>query len=413
MELHLLYRLALTGLLFVLAGCMGSLSPARALPEQVGPHPVGVTTIRVADESRDRNLAVEVWYPADHVDSAVEPAVYQVQAMGGTVARLRSPAKAQREIAPWRDAGPRPVVLLSHGSGSNRYASSTLAEVLASNGYIVAAPDHDGHTTSDEIWGISENDRAQSAYDRPLDLSRVLDALERPEANGDRLLDGLADMSRVAVAGHSFGGRTALAMVGARFDIERQTRECQRHPNDRLCYTLPIFSPHGDAGRYRYRDDRVKAAFLIAPAGFEFYRADGIAEVDVPVLVVGAKLDRNTPYAEKSQPIFNSLKTSHYLLGLENAGHLTATDVCTIIDSIGFLARAAGGDDAKDGCGESYMPPGQALDLLSNAALAFLDVHLYNDGSAAAVARLDSALHTGDKSRIATGDQKLIPAQTF
>jgi predicted dienelactone hydrolase len=406
----LLYRLALTGLLFVLAGCMGSLSSAAPpVPQAVGTHPVGVTTIRVFDPSRDRSLAVEVWYPADHVDSAVEPAVYQVQAMGGTVARLRSPANAQREVAPWRDGGPRPVVLLSHGAGSNRYASSTLAEVLASNGYLVAAPDHDGHTTSDEVWGISESDRAQSAYDRPLDLSRVLDALERPNANGNALLDNLADMTRVAVAGHSFGGRTALAMVGARFDVERQARECKKHPDHQLCYTLPVFVPHAEKGHYRYVDKRVKAAFLIAPAGFEFYREDGVAEVDVPVLVVGAKLDRNTPFKEKSQPIFNSLKTSHYLLGLEDAGHLTPTDVCAIIDSTGFIGKMAGGDDAKDGCGKGYMPTAQALELVSDAALAFLDVHLYNDENA--MARLETALNTADESRIATATE--TPTQTF
>ncbi|MBL8744089.1 MAG: hypothetical protein JNK04_23440 [Myxococcales bacterium] len=155
----------------------------------------------------------------------------------------------------------------------------------------------------------------------------------------------------------------------------------------------------------------MKAAFLIAPAGFEFYREDGIGEVDAPVLVVGAKLDRNTPFKEKSQPIFDALKTSHYMLGLERAGHLTATDVCTIIDSIGFLAKATGGDDAKDGCGEGYMPTTEALDIVSNAALAFLDVHLYNDESA--LARLEAALHSGDASRIAVLGPGQAPAKTF
>jgi len=393
----LLNRLVFAGMLSSIVGCMGSLSPARPAAEAMGAHPVGVTTIRVADESRERNLAVEVWYPADHDDSEVDPAVYEVQAMGGTVARLRS--KAQREVAPWRDGGPRPVILLSHGAGSNRFGSSSLAEVLASNGYLVAAPDHDGQTTADKFWGISERERAQSAYDRPLDLSRVLDALERRPAIGDHLLDGLADMSKVAVGGHSFGGRTALAMVGARFDVERQQRECAAHPQDQLCYTLPIFAPHANAGRYRYRDDRVKAAFLIAPAGFEFYRSDGIEQVDAPVLVVGAKRDRKMPYAVRHKPIFDALKPDHYLLGLEDAGHLTATDVCAIIDSIGFLAKATGGDDVKDGCGEGYMPTGEALELVSNAALAFLDVHLYND--AGAVARLEVALNAAAPKHIA------------
>src|SRR6185503_10101254 len=122
-------------------------------------------------------LKVEVWYPAAErsTDAAV---VYRARAMGSTAARLRSALGAHRNAKPRLQDGPYPVVLLSHGAGSTRFANVTLAEVLASNGYIVAAPDHQGHTMADKVFGIDNEERAQSALDRPIDLSRVLDALE-------------------------------------------------------------------------------------------------------------------------------------------------------------------------------------------------------------------------------------------
>ena len=385
--------------LICLSGCFGRLGPATAAPDTVGNHAVGVTSISVKDSSRDRELDVEIWYPAAH-HTAAKPVVYEVEALGASVARLRSPTGAQRDVPALRKGGPRPVILLSHGAGSSRFANVSLSEILASHGYIVAAPDHDGHTTADQVWGISDTERAQSAYDRPLDLSRVLDGLEARSAGGDPLLGGLVDSDRIAVAGHSFGGRTALALVGAEFDLGRQRKECAAADDDRRCLALPVFAPFATNDAYRYRDERVKAALLIAPAGFEFYRAEGVAKVDAPVLVVGARRDQVTPFAERHQPLIESLESQHFMLDLENAGHLTATDVCDIVESIGFLGKTFGGSAARDGCGEGFMPTRQALDMVSNASLAFLDVFV--NGNETAMARLDAALGRPRGEKVAT-----------
>ena len=80
------------------AGCMGSLGSEPATPQTLGPRAVGVTTMRVEDETRDRDLMVEVWYPAAQRSSSA-PVVYSVAAMGTTVARLRSIAGAHRDAA--------------------------------------------------------------------------------------------------------------------------------------------------------------------------------------------------------------------------------------------------------------------------------------------------------------------------
>ena len=381
------------------AGCIGWVDSTASPPDSAGAQPIGVTRFSVSDASRARRLTVEAWYPASRSNASRE--IYEVKAAGMAVARLRSALGAVRNAAPDRSEGRRPVILLSHGAGSTRFGNATFAEVLASHGYIVAAPDHAGHTTADKVGGIDDDDRAQSALDRPIDLSRVLDELIRRGDSDDPIFGGLVDMDRVAVAGHSFGGRTALAIVGARFDGRRQAVECRDADVDRRCRALPVF---GETA-YRYRDDRVKAAFLIAPAGFAFYRADGVRQVDAPVLVVGAERDETTPYAEQHQKIYTSLDGERHMLTLPNAGHLTATDICRVVNSIGGLAKAFGGDRAQDGCRDGDLPADVALDVVSDAAVAFFDHYLGGRGMASED-RLAAVL---DPTSLA---QRLAPAST-
>ncbi len=374
-------------------GCLALVGPAQAPPEGLGEHPVGVTTIGVQDPQGDRYLTAEVWYPAAARSSA-EPEVYRVEAMDRTVAQLRSAAGAHRDVEPWRDGGPRPVVLMSHGRGSTRFGNVSLAELLASHGYLVAAPDHPGNTIDDQLKGIGAEERAHSALERPRDLSRLLDGLVARSSRPLAFLGGLVDVDRVAVVGHSMGGLAALGLVGAAFDAPRQRHECLANDqSDWRCSAAELFG----AERYRYKDARIKAALLIAPAGFDLYREDGVAQADVPTLVVGALLDQRTPYATFSKPTFDALRGPRHLLALDHAGHLTATDLCDMIDSIGPLAKAFGGKESRDGCGVQGFTSRDALQSAARASLPFLS--LYLDGDASAEPRLALALAPARSSR--------------
>ncbi|MGX6448113.1 alpha/beta hydrolase family protein [Patulibacter sp. S7RM1-6] len=106
-----------------------------------------------------------------------------------------------------------PVVVFSHGFGWSLDGYAPLADAWAAGGLVVVQPTHlDARTlglTPDdpryaEIWRI-----------RIADLRRVLDALDVVEAAVPGLA-GRLDRGRVAVAGHSWGGQTASALLGAR-----------------------------------------------------------------------------------------------------------------------------------------------------------------------------------------------------
>jgi len=129
---------------------------------------------------------------------------------------------SSREDAP-AAAGRFPVLVFSHGNVSTRVQNTSLMEDLASHGFVCAAMDHphdaavvaypDG-SAADFEWelpspldapGVLAFRAAQVAL-RAGDVSAVLDWLAA-ESSGP--LAGLADVSRAAVAGHSFGGAAA------------------------------------------------------------------------------------------------------------------------------------------------------------------------------------------------------------
>lgn len=151
-----------------------------------GPHLVGVRTFWYADASRNRTLPTEVWYPASGGGSAE----YQIGL----------PANTWRDAAPL--AGPFPVVLFSHSWMGHRLQSHFLCAHLASQGFLVVAPDHPGSTMED----ADPANLIPAMTLNPHDLAFLLDTLP-----GDPFLAPRADFARVAAIGHSLGAYTVLA----------------------------------------------------------------------------------------------------------------------------------------------------------------------------------------------------------
>jgi predicted dienelactone hydrolase len=182
-------------------------------PSEAGPYAVGRTTIQVADPDRaGRTLTVDVWYPSDAAQVVgAERSVFDF-----IVATALSPlAFAETQVS---TAGGFPLVVFSHGSGGIRLQSWFLTEVLASHGFVVAAPDHAGNTALDLLTGTTTPFEV-TARNRPLDVSLVIDELlARNAAPGDRF-SGAIDPDRIGVIGHSFGGYTALAMASGWGDV--------------------------------------------------------------------------------------------------------------------------------------------------------------------------------------------------
>lgn len=206
---------ALVAMAFValLQGCgsTSSGSGEASDPAARGPYPVGVTRIELFDDTRGRTLLTEVWYPADESarDEAPSPAAeYLPEGLGFLADQSTIELTAVRDarIAP---GGPFPLIAFSHGSGGIRFQNTFQVEHLASHGYVVVAPDHQGNTFFDGSESID-----QLRIERPLDVEYVLNAFSGFTADPASRFAGWIDTDRpFGVTGHSFGAFTTFAVA--------------------------------------------------------------------------------------------------------------------------------------------------------------------------------------------------------
>lgn len=105
-----------------------------------------------------------------------------------------------------------PVIIFSHGNGQSLHAYSPLANHWAAHGFVVIQPTH----LDSRMLRLASDDprRPQFWRFREEDLVAVLDGLDQIESEAP-IIQGRLDRSRIAVAGHSWGGQTASTLLGA------------------------------------------------------------------------------------------------------------------------------------------------------------------------------------------------------
>ena len=332
-----------------------------------GPHPVG--NARFLLPAGERELLVEVWYPAD-------AGAAELAAMGHPIADFvpdgpdrvafedllagLSPAGQIGTRLQTRSAldgapaagGPWPTLVFSHCFNCVRFSTFSVAERLASHGFIVAAPDHAGGTLFDAIKGDSADIGEAFLQVRRVDLGLVLDALL--DANATAVpapLRGLADPARVGVYGHSYGAATA--------------------------------------GRLAQEDPRVRAALPIAaPVENPLFPNTHVADIHVPMLSILAEEDNSIGKLGNNLigTNFTAQNPPAWLLRVRDAGHWNFTDICGL--TAGFSAGCGEGMRQTDDTAFIYLDIEIGRGIASAYTLAFFDLHLR--GNAAARDYLDA-----------------------
>jgi predicted dienelactone hydrolase len=123
-------------------------------------------------------------------------------------------------------------------------------------------------------------------WERAKDITRAITYLLGSARFGPRVND-----ARIAVIGHSLGGNTAMAVAGARFDVERFARDCDAYPRDRDCHwyldNAIVREPSAVAQTQQsLRDDRV-GAIIALDAGFaRGFTSESLATIPIPVLLI-------------------------------------------------------------------------------------------------------------------------------
>ncbi|MBW4563408.1 MAG: alpha/beta hydrolase [Mojavia pulchra JT2-VF2] len=227
---------------------------------------------------------------------------------------------------------PAPVIVISHGLGTDSSNFRYLAAHLASYGFAVVVPNHSTSDTKRSLTNRQANKVVQSDEftDRPLDVKYILDQLEKANQSDSRF-KGKLNLEQVGIFGQSLGGYTALALAGAQINFEQLQKDChsevlQNTWNMSLllqCQALTLSNKQFDKN-HNLRDERVKAAIAVNPITSSIFGKAGLSQIQIPVMVVGSSDDTVAPALFEQILPFSWFTNSHkYLVMLVGATHFS------------------------------------------------------------------------------------------
>ena len=316
-----------------------------ASPGVTGPNGVGTREMELVDATRDdpyvadgspRDLLVRFWYPAQS-NTQCELAEYASPKVWNRFSQLTGARLPDVTTNSCMDApvlgGAHPVVVFTPGFTGTFTDYTFLFEDLASRGYIIATVAHTYETTGVQfpdgrfvesvlgsyLSGSLRGDAATMAFAvavRLGDLEFVLNELNHLNAASGGPFSGKLDTSRIALAGHSMGGVTALLGVE--------------------------------------QDSRFKVGIII----------DGdmtnalSAPTQTPVMIMGMGRQR---WSEEECRLWADLRGGRFAVNFAGAVHMTPTDGLWI---------------AKGAISPGDMSMDETLAALRNYVAAFLDANL-------------------------------------
>jgi predicted dienelactone hydrolase len=248
-------------------------------------YPVGMKMVEFVDpENTDRHIAFMLFYPA-----TIQKKMPPFQMTFFTDLHL------YKDATPLPDNVKCPLVIFSHGYGSNGTYYAWFAEFLAARGYIVAAIYHYRANTYDSTAMYLAN----KLWQRPVDISLVISFLLKDPFWGPRI-----DPNRIGVAGHSQGGFTALWIGGAKVNPEKFLNFQRIWINrqvipEYLRRALPLDAKPA----LHVHDKRVKAVFAMAPGDIKVFGMDeeGLQQLKIPTYIIVGEKDTQTPPKENAE----------------------------------------------------------------------------------------------------------------
>lgn len=315
----------------LLAGCAGD----DGTPPPADAPLVGYTRLPFTDPARQawlgdgpRPLVTSLWYPAAPGSRMTLVAVPPKRPifLGGHAARDAEAAAG----------GPRPLVLLSHGTGGSALQMMWLGRRLAGAGYLAAAVDHHGNTAAEPAYDARG---FRMPWERARDLSVVLDRLLADPRWGPMI-----DRERISAVGFSLGGYAVAALAGAITDLDRYASFCAGPQRDATCRPQPEYAEAArdfaamldadpalrrqvEAHRQTWADPRIGRFAVLAPAPVQAFTDASLGAIDRPFLVIAGEADAIAPPATNAARLAQLVPRARYE-ALPAADHYVFLDPC-------------------------------------------------------------------------------------
>lgn len=235
-------------------------------PHPVTPYPVvGYREEPFFDEFQKRDRKLLVWYPVDpSLPGSPSPDPWDLFNIA--------------QDAPVASKAKLPLIVISHGYTGNPHQLSWLIRGLVYHGFIVAGIQH---------LDLLDGKVHINHWKRALDIKTLIDRL-----SNSKMAQSI-DLNRIGIAGYSLGGTTAVWIAGGRttkLDTLIPGPEYSALEDYVLAdAALPTLDKTMMAKDWR--DPRVKAAFIMAPAWSWLFDEESLRQVKIPVYLIAAEAD--------------------------------------------------------------------------------------------------------------------------
>ncbi|NJM54375.1 MAG: hypothetical protein HC846_13955, partial [Blastocatellia bacterium] len=270
----------------------------------------GYEVLRISDETRNRPIQIDVWYPTTEIEKT-----YNYGFSKGNVANKAN--IAAKKI---------PVILFSHGAMGAASNYSWLAEHLARKNYLVIGVSHFGESL---VFGFDSIDPTSVARfgDRTKDLNFALESIIGRSKYAENI-----DSTRIGAIGHSSGGASVLMINGAEFSPEKLVEYCRKSKpgNDKGCdYPRGV---ENDITRFMpTKSARVfKAIVALDPAVGQGFTKNGLKSSITPTLIIGSVKNDFLPFKFHAGYLGNRIKKAEIHKLNDGEGHFVYLDECSL-----------------------------------------------------------------------------------
>ena len=224
---------------------------------------------------------------------------------------------------------PAPLIVISHGLGSNPDTLLYLSQHLASHGFAVAALEHPKTGSRDFaafLSRVSKAPQSDEAIQRPNDVKYLLDALEQ-KGKTESLWRDRINTQQVGLIGHSLGGYTVLTLGGAQLNFNQINKECNIPEPDVTSFNVSKvlqcrFSTL--TSNVNLGDRRIKAVLALNPLGNALLGKEGMQNIKIPIAIFAGGEDLFTPAVpEQFFPFVWLASSNKYLVVFSKGTHFS------------------------------------------------------------------------------------------